>query len=143
MAKKVEIDDRFKKFGVISFTATTKVNDFIDYLEQGKVMGTKCKKCGKYFFPPRADCCSCLSSDMEWFEITNKGKLVSYSRLQYGPTGFEKELPYIIALLDFGDYKVFGWIDKEIPEEELKVGMDMGVKVNKMDNGQIIYVFTK
>ncbi len=143
MAKKVEIDDRFKKFGAISFTATTKVNDFIDYLEQGKVMGTKCKNCGKKFFPPRADCCECLSSDMEWFEVDGKGKLVTFSKLQYGPAGFESQLPYIIALLDFGDYKVFGWIDKEIPEEELKIGMEMEVKVKKLDNDQLIYVFTK
>ena len=51
-----DIDDRFKKFGTVSFTATTKVNDFIDFLEQGKVMGTLCRGCGLKFFPPRADC---------------------------------------------------------------------------------------
>ncbi|HIC85601.1 MAG TPA: DNA-binding protein, partial [Desulfobacterales bacterium] len=57
MAKKErEIDERFKKFGTVSFTATTKVNDFVSYLEQGKVMGTRCKKCNLMFFPPRADC---------------------------------------------------------------------------------------
>ena len=32
MAKK-EVDDRFKKFGTVSFTSITKTNDFIDYLE--------------------------------------------------------------------------------------------------------------
>jgi hypothetical protein len=32
MAKK-EVDDRFKKFGTVSFTAITKTNDFISYLE--------------------------------------------------------------------------------------------------------------
>ena len=33
MGKKKEVDDRFKKFGTVSFTATTKTNDFIDHLE--------------------------------------------------------------------------------------------------------------
>jgi hypothetical protein len=42
MAKK-EVDDRFKKFGTVSFTAISKTNDFIDYLEEGRVMGTRCK----------------------------------------------------------------------------------------------------
>ena len=37
------MDDRFKKFGTVSFTAITKTNDFIDYLEKGKVAGTRCK----------------------------------------------------------------------------------------------------
>ena len=38
MGKKREVDDRFKKFGTVSFTATTKVNDFVSQLEDGKVM---------------------------------------------------------------------------------------------------------
>ncbi len=36
--KKPEIDARFKKFGTVSFTATTQVNNFVDYLEDGKVV---------------------------------------------------------------------------------------------------------
>ena len=56
MGKKKEVDDRFKKFGTVSFTSITKINDFIDSLEKGKVMGTRCKGCGLAFFPPRADC---------------------------------------------------------------------------------------
>jgi len=52
MAKK-EVDDRFKKFGTVSFTAITKTNDFISYLEEGKVMGTKCNECGAVYFPPK------------------------------------------------------------------------------------------
>lgn len=143
MAKEKKEDTRFSRFGVVSFTALTKVNDFIDYLEQGKVMGTKCKKCGKVFFPPRADCYNCLSSDMEWFEVKGKGRLLSFTRLAYAPVGFEKELPYTLGLLDFGQYKVFGWVDKEIPEEELKVGMEMVPKVVKLGEDRLLYEFVR
>ncbi len=45
MGKKKEVDDRFKKFGTVSFTAISKINDFIDYLESDRVMGTRCRKC--------------------------------------------------------------------------------------------------
>ena len=142
MAKK-EIDDRFKKFGTVSFTAITKTNDFVGALEQGKIMGTKCKKCGLTFFPPRADCFQCLSSDMEWFEVAGKGKLLTYSKLQYGPVGFEGDLPYCIAVLDYGSYKVFGRIAKDLADEEISIGMDMKVAANKLPNGQLNYVFQK
>ena len=37
MSKKKEVDDRFKQFGTVSFTAITKTNDFIDYLKDNKV----------------------------------------------------------------------------------------------------------
>ena len=78
MAKKnKEVDDRFKKFGTVSFTAITKVNDFITHLEEGRLMGTRCKDCGLNFFPPRADCHQGRTSNMEWFEVSGTGKLVT------------------------------------------------------------------
>ena len=141
--KKREVDDRFKKFGTVSFTAITKVNDFVSQLEQGKVMGTKCKECGAVFFPPRADCSGCLSSDMEWFEVSGKGKLVSYSKLEYAPVGFGDDLPYSIAVLDYGDFKVFGRIADNIPESDISVGMEFKTVVNHLPNGQLNYVFQK
>ena len=141
MAKR-EVDDRFKKFGTVSFTAITKTNDFIRYLEEGKVMGTRCKDCGATFFPPRADCSQCLQSNMDWFEISGTGKLVSFSELKYGPVGFEDDLPYTIALVDYGDYRVFGRISKDIPYKDLTVGMGLKAESNTLANGQLNYVFT-
>jgi len=143
MGSKKEIDARFMKFGTVPFTATTKVNDFIDHLEQGKVMGTRCKDCGMMFFPPRADCYKCLASNMEWFQVQGKGKLVSFSKLEYAPQGFGDDLPYAIALLDYGDYKVFGRIANSVPEGEIEVGMEMETVVNKLSGGQLNFVFQK
>jgi uncharacterized OB-fold protein len=142
MAEK-KVDDRFKKFGTVSFTSISKINDFIDHLEQNKVMGTKCKSCGLTFFPPRADCYKCLSSNMEWFEVSGNGKLLSFSKLEYGPVGFEKDLPYTIAILDYGDYKVFGRLATELKENDVKVGMELKTVVNRLPNGQLNYVFQK
>ena len=142
MAKQ-DVDNRFNKFGTVSFTSITKINDFIDYLDKGKVMGTKCKDCGLVFFPPRADCYHCLTSNVEWFEVSGTGKLVTYSKLQYGPVGFEGDLPYTIALVDCGAYKVFGRIAGDIPDNEIKVGMPMKVVANKLPNGQLNYVFRR
>ena len=142
MAKK-EVDDRFKKFGTVSFTAITKTNDFIEYLEKGKIMGSRCKECDAVYFPPRSDCSSCLKSSMEWFEVTGTGKLLSFSELQYGPVGFEDDLPYIIALLDYGEYKVFGRISGDITYEDLDIGMMLKAEVNVLPNGQLNYVFSR
>jgi len=143
MGKKKEVDDRFKKFGTVSFTSISKVNDFIDYMEKGKVMHTRCKDCGLVFFPPRADCYQCLTSNMEWLEVSGNGKLISYSKLEYAPVGFGDDLPYSIALLDYGDYKVFGRIANDIPDEKIQVGMEMKTEVNNLPNGQLNYVFRK
>ena len=143
MGKVKEVDDRFKKFGTVSFTSITKTNDFVDYLENGTVNGTRCKTCGLVFFPPRSDCHQCLSDNVEWFEVSGAGKLVSYSKLEYAPIGFQDDVPYCIALLDYGDYKVFGRIDRDVPDEDIKIGMEMKTAANTLPNGQLNYVFQK
>lgn len=143
MSIRKEVDDRFKKFGTVSFTSITKTNDFIDYLEKGTISGTRCKTCGLVFFPPRSDCYQCLSGNMEWFEVSGTGKLITYSKLEYAPIGFQEDVPYCIALLDYGDYKVFGRIDQGLPDAEIEVGMEMKTAANTLPNGQLNYVFQK
>ncbi|MDR3568493.1 MAG: Zn-ribbon domain-containing OB-fold protein [Syntrophobacteraceae bacterium] len=140
---KSELDTRFSEFGTVSFASVTRVNDFIGHLQNGKLMGARCVKCGKNFFPPRAQCHDCLTAEMEWFEVTGAGKLVSYSTLQYAPTGFTDEVPYTIALVDYGAYKVFGRIDGSVPRDDLAVGMTLKAAVSRTANGQLTYVFNR
>ncbi|MBU1274949.1 MAG: Zn-ribbon domain-containing OB-fold protein [Proteobacteria bacterium] len=141
--KKPEADRRFAKFGTVSFTATTKVNDFIGYLEDGKVAGTKCLTCGAVFFPPRAQCHKCREkAQIEWFQIEGVGKLATYSELKYAPTGFTEDLPYAIAVLDMGGYKLFGRIG-DVPLDQVKVGMELAPVPNELPNGQLNYVFNR
>lgn len=134
----------FERFGTVSFTVTSKVDHFVDLLDGGRVAGTRCTKCDQSFFPPRADCCKCLSAEMEWFEITGTGKLISYSTLSYAPTGFEQDLPYTIALVQFGDkVRLFGRLSKEIRAEEITIGMDLGVAPVELPNGRVSYEFRR
>ncbi|OPY87707.1 MAG: hypothetical protein A4E73_03601 [Syntrophaceae bacterium PtaU1.Bin231] len=136
-----EIDNRFSKFGTVSFTGLTRVNDFIDHLQQGRVMGTRCKTCGIPYFPPRADCCKSLDSDMEWFELSGIGTLLTYSTLSYAPTGFGQDLPYTIAVVEFGPVRVFGRLDRTIPTEKISIGMPLTLSVLKLPDGKMSYEF--
>jgi uncharacterized OB-fold protein len=138
MAEKKVSDERFKKFGTVSFTSLTKTNDFIDYLEKGKIDGTRCKDCGRIFFPPRAAIPLSIQQH-KWFDVTGSGRLVSFSKLEYGPAGFQEDVPYCIALLDYGKFKVFGRIGKDVPETDIAVGTPMKTIVNRLPNGQLNY----
>ena len=134
----------FEKFGVVSFTSQTKAAPFIDHLEKGALAGTRCKDCGTFFFPPRPDCFKCLSSNVVWSEIVGKGKLVSYSTLIYAPTGFEGDLPYTIALVEYDNkIKIFGRLSKEIKPEDMKIGMELTHRVVRLPNDRITYEFVK
>ena len=134
----------FENFGTVSFTAESKTEDFINYLEQGKVMTTRCKKCGTSYFPPKMDCPGCLDSEVEWFEIKNDGKLVTYTIVHYGPSGFEDEAPYTLGIGEFdGGMKVFGRLSKNIEESDIKPGMVIKIAPVKLPDDRIAYEFIK
>jgi hypothetical protein len=133
----------FETFGVVSFTAETKASDFVSYLEKGKVMATRCRKCGTTYFPPRLDCSKCLGSDVEWFEIKGNGKLVTYTVVNYGPTGFENDAPYTLAIADFDGVRVFGRLSKGLKESDIEPGMSLKVLPVKLLGDRIGYEFQK
>jgi uncharacterized OB-fold protein len=80
---------------------------------------------------------------MEWMEVAGEGKLISFSKLKYGPTGFEDDLPYTIAVADFGELKVFGRMNKDIPDNGITIGMSVKVSPVTLANEQIAYEFMK
>jgi uncharacterized OB-fold protein len=117
----------FKYFGKINFAPYTKVDKFSEYLQKGKLMGTKCKKCGERYFPPRADCLKCMNDSFEWIEYSGKGKIQSYTKIHAAPKGFEDIAPYTLGVVDLEEGgRLISWI-KDIPEDEIKIGMDVKV----------------
>ena len=134
----------FENFGTVSFTAEAKVADFITQLEAGKVMATRCPKCGGSYFPPKADCPKCLSSDVEWFEVKSQGKLLSYTVVNYGPSGFENDAPYILALVEFDEgIQILARLSRDIAEKDIKVGMNLTVNPAKLADNRIAYEFRR
>lgn len=53
------------------------VETFYEGLEQGKILGRKCPKCGAVEFPPVYACNSCGSLETEWVEISGKARMHS------------------------------------------------------------------
>ena len=134
----------FEKFGRKCFTSITKTAKFVDILETGKIDGTVCKKCGTKFFPPRADCSVCFSKDMDWFDMPQNGKLETFTTSYYAPTGFEEDTPYTMGVVNFGNgLKLFARLAKAVKTEDVKVGMDVGIRPMKYDDGQVSFEIVK
>ena len=135
----------FEKFGLVSFTTDAKVSPFVDYLEKGKIMTTRCKQCGKVYFPPKADCPKCLCSDVEWLEINGAGILRTFTTVIYGPTGFEDDAPYTLGIAEFDPpgVKILGRVSKAISPGDIKVGMNVKLTPVKLANGHFIYEMRK
>ncbi len=131
----------FGNFGQVSFTSEAKVADFVNYLDQGKVMATRCKQCQTSYFPPRMDCPSCPASDVEWFEIKGSGKLLTYTVVNYGPSGFEDDAPYILAVAEFGGLRILSRLSRDIKPDNIKLGMPLKVTATKLADNRVSYEF--
>lgn len=133
----------FEQFGVVSFTDTTKSEQFVEFLKNNELRGTVCKECGAKFFPPRSDCSACLSDQMDWFLISGEGTLVSFTEAKFAPAGFEKDVPYKLGIAEFADgIKVFGRIDKSLADDAVSVGMKVKIRTVDLGEERISYELT-
>ena len=88
-------------FGKVHYvTASLVEKELLSFLERGKLAGTRCKTCGKLYVPPRAYCTECLTDEVEWEELSGRGKVLSYSVVHIGPTGFTTDTPYTVCVVD-------------------------------------------
>jgi len=74
---------------------------FYDNLREGRFTTTKCQKCGHIAFPPGVICPKCWSEELEWVDLPQRAKVVTFTETQAGaPIGFPP--PIIMAWLNFG-----------------------------------------
>lgn len=127
------------ELGKISFVPPSKIKEYLEYLEDGKIAGTKCKNCETLHLPPRADCDNCMSDDMEWLVKEPKGEIVTYTTIHVGPTGFEDVVPYTICVVEMeGGGRLMGWLD-EATEEDISVGQAVSINLKEFEGDRIIY----
>ena len=72
------------------------------YLNEEKLMGSRCRKCGGHFVPPRPMCTHCYSTDLEWVEVKGNGRLVAFTCITIAPPfmmaqGYDRKHPFACA----------------------------------------------
>ena len=133
----------FEQFGIISFTGVTKTEQFVELLKNNELSGTLCMRCGAKFFPPRSDCDVCLSSDMEWFAIKGEGTVRPTQRQCSRLRALKRTSRNVLAVAEFSEgIKVFGRMDKSIPDDAIKAGMKVRIRVTNLDNDRVSYELT-
>ncbi len=127
-------------FGKNPIITQTKVSEFAERLKENKIMGTKCKKCGQIYYPPRWACAKCLTEENEWVELSGEGKLATFTTLNVGGTKFEKDIPYTVGIIELKEdqnIKIMGWISNNIDRENLEVGMDLKAVPKTLEDDKI------
>jgi len=103
------------------------IEQFYKYVNQGKLMGGKCKKCGKIHLPPRPLCDKCFSKEFEWVEVPQRGKLLTYTIIHVAPPQFQSMAPYAVGIIQLENgLKIPGMI-REVAPEQIKIGMELSI----------------
>ncbi len=101
--------------------------------ESSYLIGSKCKECGRVFFPRRPVCRVCLKEGtMEEKALSVRGKIDTYTVVQVAPMGFKA--PYIQAFVDLPEGpRVFTLITGvEAKEGALKEGEEVELVIGKI-----------
>jgi uncharacterized OB-fold protein len=114
------------------------------FLNEEKLMASKCRKCGALFLPPRPICIECHGTEMEWAETKGKGKLVAFTCIAVGPPsmieeGYDRKHPYVSGVVELEEGAA---IDARIEEvdgnnpENIEIGMPLAVKFLHRGEGE-------
>ncbi len=72
--------------------------------ERYRLEGTKCETCGTYYFPSRILCPKCRRKGvLKNVKMKGTGKIYSYTVIHAPASGFEKNVPYVFAIIELDE----------------------------------------
>lgn len=125
---------------------------FYGNLAKGKILGAKCKDCGKWTFPPVTACRECGSRSISYTKISGDGKVYFYSTSMLPPKKFVKYSPYAYGLVELKEGPTFltmiEGLDASTPEKIAAGNKLLPLKVkakvsNKAGLDVVIFKVTK
>jgi len=97
------------------------------YIDEGKLMGNRCAKCGALYLPPRPLCPKCGGRSMEWKELRGEGEVTAYTVIYVPPTQMTGKTPYTVGIVRLGEGPA---LTARI-SEEVKVGTKVVAEFKK------------
>lgn len=81
------------------------VYNYLQGINNKKILGSKCKGCGAQFVPPRKICTECNSTELEWAEMSGNGKVAAFSAIGVGTKffvdkGYSMKNPYCFSVIE-------------------------------------------
>jgi hypothetical protein len=130
-----------REIKIVQEIPISKTLKFWEGLKEGKVYATKCKKCGKVYFPPSADCPECLSSEMDWIELSSEAEIETFTHVVVRPTTFQQYKPYTVAIGKLKEgVRVLAWLTG-FKLSQISVGMKVKLVAKISSEGYATYEF--
>ncbi len=106
---------------------------FFAAAKERRLVVQRCARCGTLRFPPRELCTSCLSTEIEWADVSGRGEIFSFNVMHqvYHPA-FATEVPYAVVVVKLaeGPKMISNLVD--CPVDEIRIGMPVEVVFETM-----------
>jgi len=93
--------------------------------EPGYIIGSRCKGCGKYFYPTRQICANCYGEEMEEVALSRRGKIWSYTIARQTYPGTLLSPPFIFAFVELPEKVWVQSLVTDIEFDAVKIGTDV------------------
>jgi uncharacterized OB-fold protein len=118
------------------------LDKFYDALENKKVIGNKCSKCGDVFVPPRKICGKCNVSiplDQNWVNLPDTGILKNYTITPYrvNDRTHRKTKDLLLGMIQIdGSNTAIVYKLLNIEPSEVKIGMKVKIEWTEKTKGE-------
>jgi uncharacterized OB-fold protein len=112
------------------------------FLDEEKLMGSRCKKCGALFTPPRPICTECYGQEMEWAEMSGRGRLAAFTCIAVGPPfmmeeGYGRRNPYCCGVVELAEgVRVVARIEEVDANQPQTIRIGTPLKVEFLHRGE-------
>ena len=112
------------------------IQNYLEFIQNKKLMGSKCKDCGTMYVPVRKLCTACNSLNMEWVPLSGKGELAAFTSITVGTPyfielGYDRNKPYCFSVIKLKEGPMVSaqlvGVDASNPDT-IKIGMPLKVK---------------
>ncbi len=108
-----------------------------------RLEGAQCVSCGEKIFPAKTICPKCKGEKYKPLVFSGQGEIYSFSVMYQAPRGFEKNLPYTVALVKLVEGPIITAQLTDIDPGEAQIGMKVEMVTRVLtddgDTGAIEY----
>ena len=119
---------------------------YYEYLNEARLMGSRCESCSALYIPPRPLCPSCHGTEMAWEEMSGDGELAAFTSVYIAPTamidaGYGRTNPYCAGIVKLAEGPmVSAQILGVDPEDPARIEIGTPMRATFIDRGEASFL---
>lgn len=97
-----------------------------------RLEASKCKRCGREYFPPRAVCPECKSYEMEKVVLPSEGKVVTYTIIHVAPAAWRTLTPYAMGIIELTNGVRLTAQIVDCDPEKIEIGQEVRLEFRRL-----------